>query len=563
MATPHVSAVAALLKAVHPTWSAADIRGTISSSCHDLGSAGWDRYFGWGLVDAYAALQAARPSSQAPDPQTVLPPYGSAGATAQLAIGGTGFSSRVKVLLERIYETPLAATGVAVTGSTKVSCAMPLAGAEPGLWDVVVENAAMKEGRLDGGFNVDNADNRVWYLAEGSTAHGFEEYILIQNPNSTAASVTLDLMATGGSVPGTGAIVPANSRLTIRVNDVAPEQDLSAKVTADQNIICERSMYWAGRIEGTDSIGVQSPSYSWFLAEGTTAYGFETFVLIQNPSNRPATVQVIYMTPTGPVARDAFSIAQASRYTINVADDLPSSDASVMVLADRRVICERSMYWDARRGGHVSTGTVMPSTRWYLAEGSTDWGYQEYVLIENPADVDANVVLTYMTPSGAVPQPAMKIAANTRATVNVNAALPGKDVSVQVTSDVGVVAERSMYWDYGTGKAGHNQIGVPQPRQQCYLAEGSTDWGFDEWVLIQNPNPAPANVGINYMTSSGLRPMNAFVLAANSRVSVHVNADVPGVDTSTHVFSNLPIIAERSMYWNNKNAGHCSNGLMK
>ncbi|MHB8894830.1 MAG: S8 family peptidase [Candidatus Geothermincolia bacterium] len=565
MATPHVSGVAALVKAVHPTWAASDVRGAISSSCFDLGAPGWDAQFGWGLIDAYAAVQAPKPSATAPLPTAVSPAYANQNTTPQLVVTGSGFSSRMKVTLERESETGLSGTSVAVTGTTKITCDMAIGGVQPGLWNLVAENSALRSGQIAGGFSVDNADNKTWYLAEGSTAYGFEEYILVQNPNTTTANVTLALMATDGPLPDFGTTVPANSRVTIRVNDIAPDKDLSAKLTSDQNIICERAMYWAGRIEGTDSIGVQSPSFSWYLAEGTTNYGFETFLLIQNPTNRPANVQVVYMTPSGPVAGVPFVIEANSRYTINVAQEpgLAATDVSFEVNADQRVIAERSMYWDGRRGGHVSTGTNLPAQNWYLAEGSTDWGYDEYVLIENPGEQAANVTLTYMTPTGAVPQLPMSVSAGTRATVHVNAALPQKDVSVKVTSDQGVVAERAMYWNNGSGKAGHDQLGVTQPRQQCFLAEGSTDWGFDEWVLIQNPNGTPANVGINYMTSTGLRPKNAFVLGAYSRVSVHVNADVPGVDTSTQVYSNLPVIAERSMYWHDKSAGHCSTGLMK
>jgi hypothetical protein len=168
-----------------------------------------------------------------------------------------------------------------------------------------------------------------------------------------------------------------------------------------------------------------------------------------------------------------------------------------------------------------------------------------------------------MTPEGPVVQPPVQVPALTRRTVHVNEAIPGKDVSVSVSSDRGIVAERSMYWNNGTGKAGHNAIGVTQPRQQCYLAEGSTNWGFDEWVLVQNPNPEPANVGIEYMTAQGLRTRPSFVMQPNSRVSIWVNGDIPGVDTSTHVFSNLNIIAERSMYWHSRGGGHVSQGLLR
>jgi serine protease len=57
MATPHVSAIAALVRQKHPTWTAAQVRSAIESTCTDLGSAGYDTTFGYGLVNAFAASQ--------------------------------------------------------------------------------------------------------------------------------------------------------------------------------------------------------------------------------------------------------------------------------------------------------------------------------------------------------------------------------------------------------------------------------------------------------------------------------------------------------------------------
>ncbi|MBU4179484.1 MAG: hypothetical protein KJ625_06020, partial [Actinobacteria bacterium] len=290
---------------------------------------------------------------------------------------------------------------------------------------------------------------------------------------------------------------------------------------------------------------------------------FETFLLIQNPSNHTAVVNVTYMTPGGPVEKSPFSIPADSRYSINVADDLPGEEMSFEVVANRRVIAERSMYWDGKRGGHDSIGTNSPARDWYLGEGSTGWGYDEYILLENPGDVAASVDITYMTPEGPEPQPAVSVPAGSRVTVHVNDDLPDRDVSAKVTADRGIVVERSMYWNNGTGKGGHCAIATPQPRQGGFLAEGSTDWGFDEWILVQNPNDTQANVGIEYMTSAGLMGRDGFTLDAGSRVSIHVNSDIPSIDTSAYVFSNLPIIAERSMYWNSRGAGHVSQGLMR
>ncbi len=56
MATPHVAAIAAMVAANKPAYTNAQIRSAIESSCRDLGTAGYDTRFGYGLVNAAAAL---------------------------------------------------------------------------------------------------------------------------------------------------------------------------------------------------------------------------------------------------------------------------------------------------------------------------------------------------------------------------------------------------------------------------------------------------------------------------------------------------------------------------
>ena len=563
MATPHVTGTAALIRSRHPTWSASGVRGAIASTCYNLGPSGWDSTFGWGLIDARAAVSlSSEPKLPAPVVDTVSPDFAAAGSTAHVDISGSNFTSQMKVVMERDSETGIRATSI-TSSAGKITCDFNLADAQPGLWGLVVENSQLKSTTVEGAFMIDSANNRLWYLAEGSTDHGFEEFILIQNPGADAAGVDIDFMTPAGIQPTHKMNVPAQSRVTLRVNDVLPGTDVSAKVTADKDIICERSMYWNNRIEGTDSIGVQAPSHTWYLAEGSTNYGFDTYLLVQNPTGQEANVTVTYLTAAGRVEKPSFTIGAYSRYSINVRDDMPNGDMSFEVLSDQRVIAERSMYWDGMRGGHDSIGTNAPAREWYLGEGSTDWGFDEWVLLGNPGSASANVELTYMTPSGPVPQAPVRVPGGSRVTVHVNAALPNRDVSVKAKADRGIVVERAMYWNNGTGKAGHCAIGVPQPRQQCFMAEGSTDWGFDEWVLIQNPNSTSCNIGIEYMTPSGLIPRRGFSMPANSRVTIHVNEDVPLKDASTRVFSDRRIIAERSMYWNGRGAGHVSQALLK
>jgi len=56
MAAPHVSGAAALLRARYPTWSNSTIKSRLQSTATDLGTAGFDNSFGYGLVNAAKAV---------------------------------------------------------------------------------------------------------------------------------------------------------------------------------------------------------------------------------------------------------------------------------------------------------------------------------------------------------------------------------------------------------------------------------------------------------------------------------------------------------------------------
>ena len=146
-------------------------------------------------------------------------------------------------------------------------------------------------------------------------------------------------------------------------------------------------------------------------------------------------------------------------------------------------------------------------------------------------------------------------------------------LSSRLTDDIRVVAQglvqgdtrdyrRYTDWIGGTGSTGgatpftptsrtwgHDSVGVSAASEVWYLAEGCTSGGFETWVLVQNPNPTPANINLTYMTKTGAVPGPGANLPANSRMTFNVADTVPGQwSVSTMVSSDKPVVAERSMY---------------
>jgi hypothetical protein len=228
-------------------------------------------------------------------------------------------------------------------------------------------NAVYNQGQWDGGHVVMGTDSprKEWYFAEGCTRSGFEEWICVQNPNDAAAVLDTTYSTDTGVVQKTYTI-NANSRGTVSVNpEVGADRDVSVYISSDQDVICERPMYfnytgngapgWTG---GSDVLGASSPKLNWYLAEGYTGPGFHEWISIQNTGTVPATVEVTYNILAQPSVVKTH-VVPPGRYTIFVNQDAgPNLELSTHLSSDKPIICERPMYFDCNgwQGGHCAMG---------------------------------------------------------------------------------------------------------------------------------------------------------------------------------------------------------------
>ncbi|MBN2025818.1 MAG: hypothetical protein JW854_03485 [Actinobacteria bacterium] len=327
--------------------------------------------------------------------------------------------------------------------------------------------------------------SRNWFLAEGSTGSddqgSFETWVLLGNPGGDTAAVDLTYMTPQGSIPGPSLDVPPGVRLSVNAAENVPDEwHVSTLVESNRPIVAERAMYWntpaTRRLSAHTSIGAAHPALEWYLAEGSTGSDeqgfFETWVLVENPNDYAASVDIVYQTPDGQVPGPSFELLPHTRASWDTSLFVPAQfSVSTVVRANNPVVSERSMYWTSAGQPRVSAtdsiGVTSASRTWNLAEGSTGgdergW-FETWVLVQNPFTTAADVHITYMTPAGPVAGPDFNLPAQSRISLPVSATVPNEwSVSTVVESNHPVVAERSMYWNTGTYRqAASDSIGFP------------------------------------------------------------------------------------------------------
>lgn len=421
----------------------------------------------------------------------------------------------------------------------------------------------------------------TWYLAEGSSAWGFDTSINIENPNDSDLTARMTFDLSDGSAKAMVVPLPGMSQTTVNPHDYMGAQDFSTRVECLQGmtIAVDRTMRWPtghGNFMGEhSSIGVTRPATTWYLPEGSSAWGFECWLLVQNPNAGKARCRITYMLQGASPVTVTKTVSPNSRATFNVADDIGPADASIKVESDVPVIPERAMYthWVSpetgtavRREGYVSIGATTPAKEYYLAEGSTAWGFTTYVLVQNPNKVAARVALSYMTGKGAIEDRPFTIPPESRKTVRLNDLHPNIDLSTLVRSDKPIIAERSMYWTVpgvpDLGQATHDSIGIEVSHTTFYLPDGAAtggDGGVETYTLVQNPNASAVKVRVSYLTHTGKgNVVSTDTVKANSRKTYDMGDRLRGVRAATIVeciTHGKKIVVERSMYFGGRWGG--------
>ncbi|MBX6771105.1 MAG: hypothetical protein IRY83_05225 [Chloroflexi bacterium] len=199
-----------------------------------------------------------------------------------------------------------------------------------------------------------------------------------------------------------------------------------------------------------------------------------------------------------------------------------------------------------------------PTVSWFFAEGSTQPPFDTWFLVQNPTGRPATVTFTFQIQGGGSTSRTFTVGPTSRFSLFVNQILPNQAFSTRIDSTEPVRAERAMFVSFD----GDAVAGIPAPRQTWLFAEGSTQPPFHTWLLLQNPNSAPATATITYFLLGGGPPRRQTIgLPPLSRTSIFVNQVLPNQAFSSRVDSDQPIVVERAQYRFPGNAATADAGL--
>lgn len=459
----------------------------------------------------------------------------------------------------------------------------------------------------------------TFYFAEGTVRPGFAEFLTLQNPtgNPALAQLTFQASFDGGgpaSVPTRNLSLPANSRTTFSVSDhvnpfgATPPVNVSVKVTSDQKIVVERPIYFntglAGGVDGgTDVIGATAPDITFLFAEGTVRAGFAEFLTLQNPGTESSNVSLAFQGSND--AGGAINIPSAnlvvpggSRSTFDVNQHVGATTSvpvnlSVKVTATKPIVAERPLYFrfGTFDGGTDVIGSPAAATTFYFAEGTLRSRYVQYFTLQNTGTAAAKAMFAFQASNdGGANVPlapvTVTVPANARVTKNLADLLatylgsfdnpPPLNVSVLVTSDQPILVERPLYFnaDPGLGvmvDGGTDVIGATATSKSFSFAEGTMRTGFVEYLTLQNPGAGAGTATLEFQLSNdgGVKiPVDPKMqpVPGGSRVTVNVNDYLRSkgiaapVNVSVKVASDVPLVAERPLYFMSPLAGGVDGG---
>lgn len=263
----------------------------------------------------------------------------------------------------------------------------------------------------------------TWFFADGSTAAGTTEELILSNPYPGAAVVDLRFVtASGPRAPQAlqGLVLAPRSTTVVRLgHDFAPDEPavaVSLRATAGQ-FVAGRSQHYlgGGRLGYTLALGAPAPDEQWWFPDGEIGPGITQVLSLYNPTPTEVVADVVPLgIPLGDSPTEPLQVRVPAGGLVSLdlgrLGTLPAGRHGLLVssLGEPSLVVEQAITRPA--GDFVVTSVSMgvhgasPSRRWYAAVGVEE-PTSGAVAVMNTTGVDAELTLLDLGPGGAVPFP--------------------------------------------------------------------------------------------------------------------------------------------------------------
>lgn len=317
------------------------------------------------------------------------------------------------------------------------------------------------------------APSRNWYLAEGYTADGSQQQIVLTNPFATAATVQVRFATQDGPREPTelqSTLVPPRSVRILDMEDLAARDEprLAVAVEARQGqLLVARALRFGGseRRGYTVTLGAPAARDQWWFADGEVGPDVAERYSIYNPGDEDVevTAALLGVESTEFVPIDPIEVprGQVVTFTPSEVDGMPEGRHSMVFgtqALDAGVVIERAL---TRTFDGLPTTSVLMGAPPRYEDGyvATTWtmGYgveeptEDAMVVYNIDAQDAVVTVQAVAPDGIVNVPgleALQLPANGLITVDLtDAAAVDRQLIVRSTSRIFV--ERQLPRDVG------------------------------------------------------------------------------------------------------------------
>ena len=300
-----------------------------------------------------------------------------------------------------------------------------------------------------------------WHFADGSTARDATLLLAMFNPFPDDAVAELAFThEEGRATPAVfqGIVVPARGLVIVDVgSQVRRREQVSSTVQVRTGrLVVDRIQLRSERPRRGAALTLGAPSGGdvWYFPEGAKGEGINERVVVYNPGEREALVDVEFTLDEGAIEPFELSVPPRDRAVLDVSAEerVPAGAHAITVRSvnGEGVAVERwiEANGSGRSGLGVTPGSPITAERWLFAFGATNASNDEWLVVHNVSGEDIEVDVVALAAGRLLPiqnLQDLEVPAGRRKPIRLGDHVKRDDLPLLVTATGQVVVERDLY----------------------------------------------------------------------------------------------------------------------